>query len=76
MILLTEAGKAHVVKTLDLKFEPNEFVSEAEMPQHKTNCYMAWFKHCETKLNMRKTRTIPVGLGYIAFEERMVQDVS
>jgi hypothetical protein len=75
MILLNEAGKAHVIKQLDLKFEPNEFVTEAEMPQHKTNVYTAWFKHCETKLNSRKNRTIPVGLGYLTFEERMVTNV-
>jgi hypothetical protein len=76
MIRLTEAGKAHVIKSLDIKFEANHHILESDLPKHKENVYTAWFKHCETKLNMRRSNTIPVGLGWLTFEERMVQNVS
>jgi hypothetical protein len=72
MRLLTEAGKAHVIKSLNIKFEPNQYVTSEDLPDHKKRVYEAWFKHCETKLNAVKTKTIPVGMGWLTFEEKMV----
>lgn len=75
MLQLTEAGKAHVIKHLDIKFEPNEHVTAEEMPEHKKSVFGAWFKHCETKLNKTNNKTISLGLGYLTFEEHMIQKI-
>ena len=71
---LTEAGKAHLIKSLNLDFKDAQ-VSDKDLPRFKARVFKSWFGRAETKLNETKHVDIELALGRIYFTNKMIERV-
>ena len=71
---LTESGKAHIIKSLNLNFENSE-VSNKDLPKFKAKVFKSWFDLAERKLNTTLQSNFHIALGRVYFEPKHFHEV-
>jgi hypothetical protein len=72
---LTESGKAHIIKCLNLNFKDSE-MSLKELPNFKKRVFESWYALAEKKLNTTLESNIHIALGRIYFEPKHYAEVT